>query len=168
MDRKVSREGAILKLTVLLAAFGISSIAQAAMVVQMTVNSNEDKLTITTPGNCASGNNTNGCVQASGRQPINFVLTGDKSCAAGHKWMLDHVALGMTEGSVGNLTPTAASDFGADAGSGRVSPDNQSANSIQIRNNNTDTYDVWYTVYATCQGSVIDSDPRIANDGSGR
>jgi len=146
---------------------GFSSLAQAAVVVNMSVNSSQDKLTITTNGTCTSGNQ-NGCVKASGRQPINFNLTGNRSCSAGGNWELDSVALGMSQGSTGNLTATAASDFNADQSTGEVTPNTQSANYIQIRNNNTAAYNVWYTVYATCGDMEIDTDPRIENDGSGR
>ena len=146
---------------------GFSSIAQAAIVVNMQVNEDETKLTVTTPGNCTRGANHTGCVKAQGRQPINFNL-GNKRCSAGGNWGLDYVALGMSEGNTGGLTADAASDFNADASNGRIRPDSQNANHIQMRNNNSAAYDVWYTVYASCGGAVINSDPRIENDGSGR
>jgi hypothetical protein len=152
---------------VALAVTAASMSAQAAIVVQMQVNDTETKLEVTTRGTCATGANPNGCVKAQGRQPINFNLVGDKRCSSGQQWALDYVALGMSESSVGGLTNVAASDFDADASSGEVTPTNQNANSIQIRNNNTAAYDVWYTVYAVCDDAVIDTDPRIENDGSG-
>jgi hypothetical protein len=150
---------------VLVVVWGVS--AHAAIVVQMRVNDTDDKLEITTRGSCTSGSNPKGCVKALGRQPINFNLVGDKRCPSGELWQLDYVALGMSEGSTGGLTPKAASDFNADVASGEVTPNSQNPNSIQIRNNNSAAYDVWYTVYATCDDMVIDTDPRIENDGSG-
>lgn len=163
----MNRAGVLSKLTLILFIVGFSSIAQAQIVVNMQVNESETKLTVTTPGNCTRGANHTGCVKGQGRQPINFNL-GNKSCSAGENWSLDYVALGMNEGSTGGLTADAASDFNADAASGRVTPNSQNANHIQIRNNNMNAYDVWYTVYATCDTDVIDTDPRIENDGSGR
>ena len=145
----------------------VTTSLQASVTVQMRVNDTDDKLEITTRGSCTSGSNPNGCVKAVGRQPINFNLVGDKRCPSGELWQLDYVALGMSEGSTGGLTAVAASDFNADVSSGEVTPNSQSANNIQIRNNNSAAYEVWYTVYATCDDMVIDTDPRIENDGSG-
>ena len=167
MKKRMNKVGVFLKLTAALGIVGFCSVTQAAIVVNMQVNASESKLTITTQGTCASSN-SNGCIKASGRQPINFNLTGDKTCSDGGNWELDYVALGMSEGSVGNITSDAASDFNADQSSGEVTPNSQNAGHIGMRNNNTAAYDVWYTVHATCGDSVIDSDPRIENDGSGR
>ena len=63
----------------------------------------------------------------------------------------------------------AAIDFDADQGSGRVNPVSSNANHILIRDYNSAVYDIWYTVYAKCSGdkSVINSDPRVENDGTG-
>lgn len=163
----MNKAGVLSKFTLILFIVGCTSIAQAQIVVNMQVNESETKLTVTTPGNCARGANHTGCVKGQGQQPINFNL-GNKRCSAGGNWSLDYVALGMSEGSTGGLTADAASDFNADASSGRVTPTSQNTNHIQIRNNNMSSYDVWYTVYATCDGDVIDTDPRIENDGSGR
>ena len=167
MDRQATSNGSFLKIAGVILLAACCSIAQAQIVVNMKVNASEDKLTITTPGSCTSGANANGCVKAQGRQPINFNLTGSRDCSEGGNWELDYVALGMSEGSTGNLTADAASDFNADQSSGEVTPNNSNANHIQMRNNNTAAYDVWYTVYATCGDSVIDTDPRIENDGGG-
>jgi hypothetical protein len=167
MDKRVTSTGTFLRITGVILLITCCSIAQAQIAVNMNVNASEDKLTITTPGNCTNGANSTGCVKAQGRQPINFNLTGSKRCSEGGNWALDHVALGMSEGSTGNLTDDAASDFNADQSSGEVTPNSSSANQIQIRNNNTAVYDVWYTVYASCGDSVIDTDPRIENDGGG-
>jgi hypothetical protein len=168
MKKQVNKVGVFLKLATVFGIVGFYSAAQAAIAVNMKVNSNEDKLTVTTNGTCISGANSKGCVKAQGRQPINFNLTGSKDCSDGGKWKLDYVALGVSEGSAGNISSDAASDFNADQSSGEVTPNSQNASYIQIRNNNTSVYDIWYTVYATCGDSVIDSDPRIENDGSGR
>lgn len=160
------------KLTLIVLIVGFSSIAQAqAIVVNMQVNDDETALTVTTPGNCASSNHL-GCIYMDdrGREPINFNLTGSPGCSAGGNWKLEYVGLGMAEKTVGNLTAQAAADFNADQTTGRVIPTNSSATHIQMRNNNNSTYDVWYTVFATCTNVIapISTDPRIENDGSGR
>jgi hypothetical protein len=89
---------------------------------------------------------------------INFNLTGDTSCS------LAHVALG----NPGNISEVAAADFNADMASGVVTPISQSGRHILIRDNNTAAYEIAYTVYANCNGSLIDSDPRVVNDGTGQ
>ena len=155
---KTSKLQSLLRVGVALCAIGTISLAQAAaIVVNFEVNENQTKLVATTPGNCVS-NNTPGCVRASGQVQINFNLTGDTSCA------LDHVALG----NPGGVSAVAAADFNADMSSGLVTPISSSGRHILIRDNNTDVYEVPYTVYANCGGAMIDSDPRIVNDGSGR
>ncbi|HEY5775509.1 MAG TPA: hypothetical protein VIS57_05425 [Xanthomonadales bacterium] len=146
----------------------ISAAQAAAIVVNLEVNDSQTKLVATTPGSCTRIPNTPGCVHATGQVQINFNLTGNSSCseAEGAKWQLDHVAMG----DPGNISAVAAADFNADQTSGVVSPISQSANHILIRDNNTQAYDIAYTVYARCEGgsSVIDSDPRVENDGSGQ
>ena len=154
------------KIVVVLVTAGFGAAAQAA-VVNMNVNASQTGLEVTTPGAC-SGSNHPGCIRASGRDPITFNLTGNRTCSAGGNWELDHVALGTVNKSVGNISAVAASDFNANASSGIVTPNNQSTNQILMRNNNTAAYTVWYTVYARCGDSVINTDPRLENDGSGR
>jgi len=154
---KTSKLQTLMRVAVALSAIGTISLAQAAaIVVNFEVNENQTKLVATTPGNCAS-NNTPGCVRASGQVQINFNLTGNTSCT------LDHVALG----DPGGISAVAAADFNADMSSGLVTPIASSGRHILIRDNNTDVYEVPYTVYANCDGAMIDSDPRIVNDGSG-
>lgn len=149
----------LLLVAAVLSAFGAISLAQAAtVVVNFDVNESQTKLVATTPGSCTRGNNTNGCVRASGQTQINFNLTGSTACS------LDHVALG----GPGNISAVAASDFDADMSSGIVNPISQSDRHILIRDDNTDVYDIAYTVYANCNGNLIDSDPRVENDGSGQ
>ena len=168
MKKQANKVGVFLKLATVLGVVGFCSIAQAAIVVNLNVNASENKLTITTHGTCVA-NNSNGCIKASGNQPINFSLTGNKACSAGGNWELSSVALGNSQGQPGGISSTAASDFSANQSSGVVTPTNSNANHIGMRNNNTAAYDVWYTVYATCEGApTINSDPRIENDGSGR
>ena len=154
---KTSKVGSLLRVAVVLSAIGTISLAQAdAIVVNFDVNSDQSKLVATTPGNCVR-DNAPGCVHAAGNVQINFNLTGPTSCA------LDHVALG----DPGNISAVAASDFNADMASGRVTPISQSDRHILMRDNNTDVYDIAYTVYASCDGVMIDSDPRVENDGNG-
>jgi len=155
-----------LQLAAVLSVVGFHSIAQAAIVVDLEVNASQTKLEATTRGNC-SQNNTNGCVRVSGNQNINFNL-GNYSCASGGSWSLSQVFLGNSKNSRGSISTVAASDFNADQSSGLVSPaGNPNTNHIQIRDNNTQAYDIWYTVTATCGSSTIELDPRIENDGSG-
>ena len=155
-----------------LSVVGFCSVAQAQVVVNLEVNSNQDKLIVTTRGACANQPNMNGCVRASGRVQINFNLTGDTSCseADGAKWELDHVALGNSDGGQpGNISSVAAGDFNANQGSGVITPVSESARHILIRNHNSEAYDIHYTVFANCTrgNSTIDSDPRVENDGTG-
>lgn len=153
---KTSKLKSLLRVAAVFFAVGSVSLAQAGtVVVNFDVNGN--KLVATTPGNCSSGANTNGCVRASGQTQINFNLTGNTDCS------LDHVALG----GPGNISAVAAADFNADMSSGVVTPISQSGRHILIRDNNTDIYDIAYTVYANCGGAMIDSDPRVENDGTG-
>ncbi|MGA9575593.1 MAG: hypothetical protein WBS20_16760 [Lysobacterales bacterium] len=147
-----------LQFVTILSAVGLFSAAQAAaIVVNLEVNDSQTKLVATTKGTCISGNNTPGCVHASGQVQINFNLTGNTTCT------LDHVAIG----DPGNISEVAAKDFNADMSSGLVSPISQNDRHILIRDNNTAVYDIAYTVYAQCNGVLIDSDPRVENDGSG-
>jgi hypothetical protein len=168
MKLKVTGLKTLLQVTAVVSIVGVCSTAQAqATVVNLQVNASQTKLEITTRGNCSS-NNTNGCLQATGNALFNFVLTGNKACSAGGNWKLDNVTLGMSEGSKGNITAKAAADFYANQSTGVVTPDSSNDNHIQIKDDNTAVYEVFYTVTATCDGMPsIDSDPRIFNDGTG-
>ena len=169
MKMKVTGLKTFLQLTAVISIVGVCSTVQAAAtVVNLQVNASQTKLEITTRGNCST-NNTNGCLKASGKAQFNFVLTGDKSCSAGGNWKMANVVLGMSEGSKGNITSKAAADFNANQSSGVVTPDSSNDSHIQIKDDNTAAYEVFYTVTATCNGMPsIDSDPRIINDGTGR
>jgi hypothetical protein len=159
----------MLKCMMVLAVAVPAITAQAAVVVQLRVNDAQTGLDVITPGNCAS-NNHPGCINNRGQgvQPINFNLIGDRGCSAGGQWALDHVALGMQAKSVGNLKPPVVpADFSADPTTGVVTPATRNDTHIQMRNQNSAAYDVWYTVYATCSSVTIETDPRIENDGSG-
>ncbi len=157
---------AVLQLLLLLFAVGFYTAVQAQTVVNMNVAGN--KLVITTPGNCSTPPNNPGCVKANGRTPINFNLVGAKTCSGGGKAQLTRVAIRMSEGAAdGGLTAAAALDFGADQATGIVNVTGKSANHMSIRNYNSQSYTVWYRIYATCDGAEINSDPRMVNDGSG-
>jgi len=161
---------ALLQLTTALTVVGFCSLASAQIVVNLEVSPNEDELQITTHGACSRQPNNPGCVRASGQVQINFNLKGQTGCSAGGNWELDYVALGNgNKASPGNISQVAAEDFQADQGSGVVSPLSKSARHILIRDNNSQAYDIWYTVYAICEGSdsPITTDPRVENDGSG-
>jgi hypothetical protein len=165
MNKKI-RISPLSQLLGILALIAFCSVAQAQMVVKLKING--DKLIPTTRGSCAKQPNPPGCVRISGRTNINFNLTGNNRCAAG-KWVLDHISLSNSEGGQpGDLSAVAASDFNANADSGRVTPVNKSAKHIMLRDNNSAEYDIWYTVYATCGGQTIDSDPRLENTGTGQ
>jgi len=166
MKMKVTGLKTLLQVTAVISIIGVCSIAQAAMVVNLSVNGSEDKLEITTHGNCSS-NNTNGCLKVTGNELINFVLT-QKQCSAGGKWSLSTVTLGTVENGAGGLDPQVAKDFDANATSGLVTPESSNDSHIQIRDDNTVPSVVYYTVTATCPGmDPINSDPRIINDGTG-
>jgi len=154
---KTSKRKLLLPVAAVLCAIGSISLAQAdAIVVNFNVNDDQSKLIATTPGSCTR-DNAPGCVHASGQVQINFNLTGPTNCA------LDHVALG----NPGGISAVAAEDFNADMASGVVTPISQSDRHILIRDNNTDIYEIDYTVYANCGNGMIDSDPRVQNDGTG-
>ena len=155
----------LLQILSLLAVMGFCSVSQAQVNVKLEVSG--DKLVATTRGTCTKQPNPPGCARISGRKNINFSLPANFQCSSGN-WDLDHVALSNSEGAQpGGLSEVAASDFNADRASGKVTPENQSARHILIRDHNSKPYDIWYTVYATCGGKTIDSDPRLENDGTG-
>ena len=166
---KTIRLKTFMKLLTVLSAVGLISMAQAEIVVKFEVEGGI--LVPKTAGKCKKQPVKPGCLKASnGRVQISFKMK-DKKCPGG-KWQLDHVALGNHENSTGNISERAAGDFNADPVSGRVTPVNpvsSNANHILIRDYNSAVYDIWYTVYARCSGnnSVINSDPRVENDGSG-
>jgi hypothetical protein len=161
VKKQVTKLKAFIQLAAVLSVVGFHSIAQA-QVVQLGVNESQTKLTVTSPGSCSRAN-ANGCVRVTGRAQISFNLTGPSNCS------LLHVALGNSENSQGGLSAVAASDFNANPSTGVVTPvGNPTARHIMIQDNNTAEYEVWYTVYASCGGSTITSDPRIENDGTGR
>jgi len=163
---KIFRLKAFLQLMTVLSAVGLVSLAQAAIVVKFEVEGG--KLVPKTAGKCTKQPIKPGCLKASnGKVQFSFKMK-DKTCPGG-QWQLDYVALGNSENSTGNISSVAAADFDADRVSGRVNPVSANANHILIRDDNTEVYDVWYTVYARCSGnnSVINSDPRVENDGTG-
>ncbi|NOR20520.1 MAG: hypothetical protein GQ538_10590 [Xanthomonadales bacterium] len=156
----------VLQLMLLLFAVGFYTAAQAQTVVNLSVNGS--KLVISTPGSCSSGTNNPGCIKASGRNPINFNLVGNRTCSNGGTAQLTRVAIRMSEGSAdGGLTAAAAADFVANQATGIVSTTGSSGNHLAIRNYNSQSYTVWYRIYATCNGEEINSDPRVVNDGTG-
>jgi hypothetical protein len=168
MKEQLPKLNNILQLVVLLSVFGAFSIAQAQIVVDMRVNDNEDELEITTHGTCDGPGNKKGCIGVAGRPMINFILK-DKKCSSGGKWELDQVILSEGKDSDPGISEVAASDFNADEGTGVVTPKLKKPKHIQIRDHNSEEYDIWYTVSAYCAASdsTIDMDPRIRNDGTG-
>lgn len=166
MKNKSGKLKFLFHLAVVLSVLGFYSAAQAqAIAVGLQVNANQDGLDITTRGNCKKSPNTNGCIYAKGTVQINFSLP-DARCSDNESWQLDQVVLGTSDkGDPGNISATAASDFNADQASGVVTPVSSSANHILIRDENSEIYDIWYTVSASCGGETIYTDPRIENGG---
>lgn len=166
MTMKTSRFKFLFQLVLLLTAVGFYSAAQAqAITVKLSVNGNT--LEATSKGTCKRGNNPKGCVGvAQGKKTnINFNLP-NASCAGNEKWQLGQVTLSTSnKGQAGGIGPIAASDFNADEVSGVVTPVTSSGNHILIRDNNSQAYDIWYTVSASCGGNTIYTDPRIENGG---
>jgi len=168
-----------------LALMGIVSVAQAQtdnVNVQLTLDSSQTALDITTRGNC-SDNNENGCVEVGRNKKarINFSFTGQRNCdlQEGARWNLDEVYLGGKDSvdkprSWGYLDAQVQADFNvADAGSGLLNKDSGSNDqSIIIFDQNNYAYDIWYLVTAVCVASdgsrlaVVESDPRIKNGGA--
>jgi hypothetical protein len=145
----------VLFLVIVMSAFGFWSVAQAQVPVGLKYNSATSKLEVTTRGTCTSAPEEKGCVKANGVTRINFQLNGSSECT------LQHVALNP------GFPPAAVNDFEADPGTGVIKPKNQSKSHIMIEDRNTSSYTVNYTVTAKCDGKVVDSDPRIINDGTG-
>jgi len=163
MKKQATKLKALLQLAAVLSVVGFHAIAQA-QVVNLEVNESQSKLTVTSPspGSCSRAN-ARGCVRVTGRAQISFNLVGTTECS------LTHIALGNSENNQGGLSTVAASDFNANSSTGVVTPiGNPNGRHIMIRDNNSEAYDVWYTVYASCGGSTITSDPSIENDGTGR
>jgi hypothetical protein len=159
----------LLPFATLLLLASLYTTAHAQIVVSLAVSSDQSELVPTTRGSCARQPNPPGCVRASGQTQINFNLS-NSPCSGGGSWQLTHVALGNgNKAAPGNISTAAAQDFSANQSSGVVSPISQSANHILIRDNNSQAYDIWYTVYARCSssGATIETDPRVENDGSG-
>ena len=166
MQKQTFKLKGLLRTAVVLSIIGFMPVAHAQLVVGLDVGPDQDKLVVTTRGACAKEPNPPGCLHVSGRVQINFNLKN--TTCGGQSWALDYVALGNSnKGQPGNISSTAASDFNANQGSGVVTPISKSANHILIRDNNSAAYDIWYTVFASCGGSTIKSDPRLENDGSG-
>lgn len=157
----------LLFLPALVLAQGMSS-----NLVLLKVNDGESALEYNASGSnhgrCVSGPG-NGCVRVTGRGDITFRLVSDRRCSSGASWELTAVQLGGEnaggKGTWGNLSPTAAGDFGADASSGYISTGR--GNSISVRDDNSAAYSLWYRVSAECDGRTIWFDPRLENDGTG-
>ena len=163
---KTSRSKIILQLVLVLSLFGFCSAAQAqAITIGLSVNGNT--LQTTTPGSCSRGQNTKGCVGVARgtKTNINFNLP-NTTCSGNESWQLGQVTLSTSnKGQAGGIGSMAASDFNADEVSGVVTPVSSSGNHILIRDNNSQAYDIWYTVSASCGGNTIYTDPRFENGG---
>ncbi len=167
-------KSAILLLGLFFALYASSAVAQYAPVtVLVSVDAGETGLDIESPSQCASGGKM-GCVEAAKGKKIRIqvVMRGNAQCSSGGKWALSQVYLG---GENSPVKPTswgglqlAAQDFDVDPATGLVTPENGSnGNQLKFINQNSQPYDVWYKVTATCSGRTIEMDPRIINRGRG-
>lgn len=183
--KKLDGKAIFLKALTGLALAGMVSVVQAQtdnVNVQLTLDSTQSALDITTRGNC-SDNNQNGCVEVGRNKKarINFSLTGERRCDLenGARWNLDEVYLGGKNspdkpGTFGYLDAEVQADFDvADATSGLLNKESGSNDqSIIIFDQNNYAYDIWYLVTAVCMSSdgsrlaVVESDPRIKNGGA--
>ncbi len=178
-------KSSLLQLLVVLVAIGFYSVAQAQVVnvnVQLQLNSAQTGLDVTTRGQC-SDNNHNGCFEVGkGKKArINFTLVGNRQCnkASGASWEVGEVYLGgkgssSKPGSWGGLDAQVQADFNvADAASGRLNKESGSSkNSIVIKDDNHNAYNIWYKVTAKCVDGggnslgEVETDPRIRNGGA--
>ena len=141
--------------------------------VLLSVNADETGLDIKSPSQCASGGKK-GCVEAAKNKKIRIkvVMRGNAKCSSGGKWALSQVFLGGENSpnkpsSWGGLV-MAANDFDVNPQTGLVTPENGSnGNQLKFINQNSQPYDIWYKVTATCNGRTIEMDPRIKNRGRG-
>jgi len=141
--------------------------------VLVSVNDSETALDIKSPSQCARGGKM-GCIEAKKNKKIRIKVTmrGGARCSSGGKWALSEIYLGGEDSdskpaSWGGLSK-AVNDFDVDAASGRVTPERGSnGNQLKFINQNTQQYDVWYKVTATCGDRTIEMDPRIRNRGIG-
>jgi len=162
-----SRFKIILKLVLVLSLVGFYSAAQAQSAIVVGLSVNGDTLQTTSPGSCSRGQNTKGCVGVARgtKTNINFKLP-NATCSENESWQLGQVTLSTSnKGQAGGIGSIAASDFNADEVSGVVTPVASSGNHILIQDNNSQAYDIWYTVSASCGGNTIYTDPRVENGG---
>ena len=176
----------LFQLLVALVAIGFYSMVHAQLVnvnVQVQLDGNQDKLEVTTKGQC-SNNNHKGCIHVrKGTQArINFSFVRNTQCnrPGGVSWEIGEVYLGGKDsmskpGSWGGLDAQVQADFSvADAASGRLNKGaGSNTQSIVISNNNNNAYDIWYKITAVCvdgSGSTVgmpaEMDPRIKNGGA--
>lgn len=176
MTVTMGRRKRLLTAAVVLGTLAISCAVTAQMrpvTVQFSVDTSETALEIDTPSQCRSGGD-NGCVEAlpGERIRIQLVLGSNETCSSGGTWGLSEVYLGGEDSpgkpsSWGNLNKATA-DFDVDPVTGLVTPENGSnRNQIKFSNQNSQAYDVWYKVTATCGSRTIESDPRVRNGGVG-
>jgi len=167
MKKQSHKHRGLLQFVIALCVLGFYSTAQAAaVVVGLQVNADQTGLEATTRGTCIKEPNPNGCIHVTGAVQINFTMPAAK-CSEDESWRLGEVTLGTSEkGEPGNISDVAASDFDADQETGVVTPVSNSANHILIKDDNSEAYDIWYQVSASCGGETIYTDPRIENGGS--
>ena len=170
MKKKTSKLKGFTQFAILFSVLGFYSVAQA-VTINVKVNDDETKLEITTPGNCDTSPNNNGCIKANGKTPAVFNLTGGKKCSDSESWKINRVAIRKTEsGSDGSGLSTMSGlekSFSVNLTTGVLVDENGGSGNYKVQNNNKGTNTVWYRVYATCGGDEINSDPRMVNNGTG-
>jgi hypothetical protein len=153
--------------------------------VEVEVNSSgsDHKLEIKTPSMCSNHPDEDGCLEIhEGKVGIvQFVLEGGahRTCPdpAGDTWVWQGIRLtdindvsgtgSNIRKKVGSISTEARSDFGAKK-DGNVDAATINGQYLSIRDINTKSYDIWYTLTAMqCQNSSVTatSDPRIRNHG---
>lgn len=166
MKKQTTKLNVVSQLLMLLSVIGFCSAAQAQVAVGLQVNASQTALEVTTRGSCQKAPNPNGCIHVSSATQINYSLP-NVTCSGRESWRLGQVTLSTSnKGQPGNIGQVAASDFNANESTGVVTPVSSSANHILIRDNNSQKYDIWYTVSASCGGATIYTDPRIENEGT--
>ena len=155
----------------LLSAWSIDAMAQTIIVnLEVGIKSGATAL-VTTSKLCPHRPLEDGCIHvAKGQSPtIRYILAG-AHCqdSDGHNkpWKLNGVQIAMIDEEWGTypLPAPVATDFNANAATGWVNGVPTSA-TVDISDQNSKKYTVFYRVRAICEGTKIYLDPRIDNDG---
>ena len=102
MKKQTSKLKGFLQLAIMFLVLGFYSAAHAVP-IHLNVSEDGNKLEITTPGNCTTGTNNNGCIKANGRTPVIYQIVGNKICSGSEKWTLSKVAIRMINNGTGSV-----------------------------------------------------------------